>query len=53
MEGFSPPSLPAFTLVSWDEGEAMIFHQNEHYWGKDSTGAALPYLDAIKVSYFY
>ncbi len=47
-----PCGTGPFTLVSWDEGEAMIFHKNQHYWEKDGTGTALPYLDAIKVSYF-
>ena len=47
-----PCGTGPFQLASWDEGEAMIFHKNEHYWEKDSNGQALPYLDAIKVSYF-
>ena len=47
-----PCGTGPFTLTSWDEGEAMIFHKNAHYWEKDSSGTALPYLDAIKVSYF-
>lgn len=41
-----------FQLISWDEGEAMILHKNEHYWEKDSAGNRLPYLDAVKVSFF-
>jgi len=47
-----PCGTGPFQLASWDEGEAMIFHKNEHYWEKDSSGQSLPYLDAIKVSYF-
>ena len=47
-----PCGTGPFTLTSWDEGEAMIFHKNAHYWERDSSGTALPYLDAIKVSYF-
>ena len=47
-----PCGTGPFQLASWDEGEAMIFHKNEHYWEKDSSGKSLPYLDAIKVSYF-
>lgn len=41
-----------FQLISWDEGEAIILHKNEHYWEKDSAGNRLPYLDAVKVSFF-
>lgn len=41
-----------FQLDSWDEGESMILHKNEHYWEKDKQGKALPYLDAVKISFF-
>lgn len=41
-----------FQLQSWDEGEAMILRRNEHYWERDSSGSPLPYLDAIKISFF-
>lgn len=47
-----PCGTGPFQLESWEEGEAMIFHKNEHYWEKDSSGQSLPYLDAIKVSYY-
>jgi oligopeptide transport system substrate-binding protein len=30
----------------------MILRRNEHYWEHDSSGAALPYLDAVKISFF-
>ncbi len=41
-----------FKFVSWDEGEAMILHKNEQYWEKDINQKRLPYLDAIKVSFY-
>lgn len=41
-----------FQFHSWDEGEALILHKNERYWEKDSTGKRLPYLDAVKISFF-
>ncbi len=41
-----------FVFRSWDEGEALIMHKNERYWEKDSNGLSLPYLDAVKVSFF-
>ncbi len=47
-----PCGTGPFRLVSWEEGESLIYHKNEHYWEKDSLGNRLPYLDAIKVSYF-
>lgn len=47
-----PCGTGPFRLVSWEEGESLIYHKNEHYWEKDTMGNRLPYLDAIKVSYF-
>ncbi len=47
-----PCGTGPFRLSSWDEGEAMIFHKNEQYWERDSTGKRLPYLDAVKISFF-
>lgn len=41
-----------FKFISWDEGEALVLHKNEKYWEKDEAGQSLPYLDAIKVSFF-
>ncbi len=41
-----------FKFVSWDEGEAMIMHKNEQYWERDSNGKSLPYLDAVKISFY-
>ena len=47
-----PCGTGPFQLFSWDEGDAMILHKNEHYWELDSVGQRLPYIDAIKISYF-
>lgn len=41
-----------FKLIAWDEGQALVMHKNEHYWEKDANGKALPYLDAIKISFY-
>jgi oligopeptide transport system substrate-binding protein len=30
----------------------MILHKNEQYWEKDSSGNTLPYLDAVKITFF-
>ncbi|WP_235918470.1 ABC transporter substrate-binding protein [Sediminibacterium soli] len=48
----NPCGSGPFRFVSWDEGEAMVFHKNEHYWEKDSSGTQLPYLDAVQISFF-
>jgi peptide/nickel transport system substrate-binding protein len=47
-----PCGTGAFKFVSWDEGQALILHKNEQYWETDSSGKKLPYLDAIKVTFF-
>ncbi len=47
-----PCGTGPFELVSWDEGETMIMHKNEHYWEHDSSGKQLPYLDALKITFF-
>jgi peptide/nickel transport system substrate-binding protein len=41
-----------FQFQSWDEGQALILHKNKQYFEKDAFGKKLPYLDAIKVSFF-
>ncbi len=47
-----PCGTGPFQMTSWDEGEALVLHKNENYWEKDSAGNRLPYLDAIKTSFF-
>ncbi|MDE3235586.1 MAG: ABC transporter substrate-binding protein [Bacteroidota bacterium] len=41
-----------FTMFMWEEGQALVLHKNGHYWEKDGNGKRLPYLDAVKVSFF-
>lgn len=41
-----------FRLQYWAEGQAMVLEKNKHYWEKDSIGKSLPYLDAVKISFF-
>jgi oligopeptide transport system substrate-binding protein len=48
----NPCGTGPFRFVSWDEGEAMVFHKNPVYWEKDSSGNRLPYLDAVQISFF-
>lgn len=47
-----PCGTGPFKFVSWDEGEAMILHKNEQYWERDAAGNRLPYLDAVKLSFY-
>jgi peptide/nickel transport system substrate-binding protein len=47
-----PVGTGPFRFVSWEEGQALILHKNKLYWEKDSAGKTLPYLDAVKVSFF-
>ncbi len=47
-----PCGTGPFQLKSWEEGQDMILLKNEHYFEKDSTGRRLPYLDAVKISFF-
>ncbi|WP_295203976.1 ABC transporter substrate-binding protein [Sediminibacterium sp.] len=48
----SPCGTGPFRFISWEEGEALVLHKNDQYWEKDAHGNALPYLDAIQVSFF-
>ncbi|MHA4806954.1 ABC transporter substrate-binding protein [Flavitalea flava] len=47
-----PCGTGPFRFKSWEEGQALILVKNEHYFEKDSNGQRLPYLDAVKVSFF-
>ncbi|MEO5889555.1 MAG: ABC transporter substrate-binding protein [Ferruginibacter sp.] len=47
-----PVGTGPFQMVVWEEGQALLLKKNEHYFERDSSGAALPYLDGIKVSFF-
>ncbi len=41
-----------FKLKELREDEAVVMMRNENYWDKDQYGNQLPYLSAIKVSFF-
>jgi oligopeptide transport system substrate-binding protein len=47
-----PVGSGPFKFFLWEEGQALVMHKNEHYWEKDESGNRLPYLDAIKVTFF-
>ena len=46
-----PCGTGPFRFKYWDEGNMLVLHRNPRYWEKDETGKALPYLDAVKVSF--
>jgi len=47
-----PCGTGPFQLKYWDEGQAMVLEKNPHYWERDSAGKMLPYLDAVKISFY-
>jgi len=47
-----PCGTGPFSFFLWEEGQALVMHRNPNYWEKDEQGKALPYLDAVKVSFF-
>ena len=47
-----PCGTGPFQFRSWEEGQDLILVKNEHYFEKDSAGNSLPYLDAVKISFF-
>jgi oligopeptide transport system substrate-binding protein len=47
-----PCGTGPFQFKSWEEGQTLILVKNENYFEKDSDGLKLPYLDAIKISFF-
>ena len=47
-----PVGTGPFCFTAWEEGQALILKRNEHYFEKDESGHALPYLDGIKVSFY-
>ncbi len=46
-----PCGTGPFQFKYWDEGNMLVLHRNPHYWEKDEQGKALPYLDAVQVSF--
>ena len=47
-----PCGTGPFRFSVWDEGTALILHRNTTYWERDSTGAQLPYLSAVQLSFY-
>lgn len=46
-----PCGTGPFMFSYWDEGNALNLVKNPRYWEHDATGAQLPYLDAVQISF--
>ncbi len=47
-----PCGTGPFQFKEWEEGEALVLLKNENYFERDSNGKRLPYLDAIKTTFY-
>ena len=47
-----PCGTGPFQFKSWEEGQALILLKNEKYFERDSLGTRLPYLDAVKTTFY-
>jgi peptide/nickel transport system substrate-binding protein len=47
-----PCGTGPFQLKYWDEGQVMVLEKNKYYWEKDPEGKSMPYLDAVKISFY-
>jgi oligopeptide transport system substrate-binding protein len=47
-----PCGTGPFRFGQWVEGQALTFMKNDRYFETDTTGQRLPYLDAVKVTFF-
>ncbi len=46
-----PVGTGPFKFLVWEEGQALLFVKNDHYFERDHAGDRLPYLDGIKISF--
>lgn len=46
-----PCGTGPFQFKLWEEGNTLILHRNPRYWEQDQSGKALPYLDAVQLSF--
>ena len=47
-----PCGTGPFQFKVWEEGQVLILTKNNNYFERDSAGNHLPYLDAVKISFF-
>ena len=38
-----------YVVTNYDRGRSLRLHRNPHYWKHDGSGAALPYVEAIRL----
>ena len=46
-----PVGTGPFRFKLWDTGNVLLLHKNPGYWRRDAQGRALPYLDAVQISF--
>jgi ABC-type transport system substrate-binding protein len=46
-----PVGTGPFQFKLWDTGNVLLLHKNPAYWRQDAQGRALPYLDAVQISF--
>jgi len=46
-----PVGTGPFRFKLWDTGNVLLLHRNPRYWRSDAKGQALPYLDAVQISF--
>lgn len=49
--GFHPVGTGPFKFNLWSIDKELILDKNSAYWEKDTKGAALPYLDGVKITF--
>lgn len=49
--GRNPVGTGPFCMKFWKEGEKLVLRKNNRYFEKDSKGNALPYLEAVTVTF--
>lgn len=49
--GRNPVGTGPFYMKFWKEGEKLVLRKNNRYFEKDSKGNALPYLEAVTVTF--
>jgi peptide/nickel transport system substrate-binding protein len=49
--GFHAVGTGPYKFVRWDIDKELVCEKNKNYWGKDSLGNALPYIDGFRVSF--
>jgi peptide/nickel transport system substrate-binding protein len=47
-----PCGTGPFRMKYWEEGQDLILVKNDRYFEQDSEGFRLPYLDAVKITFF-